>query len=569
MKKIAITTGDPAGIGPEITVKALRFYQCQPEIIYIVYGRMSLFEDGNLVKKILSPLEAVDPGMIYWIEIDDDSIEPGKPGKLSGRIALKILKQCALDLNNSMIQAVVTCPVSKHEIMKSEPDFIGHTEFFAHTSETPEVIMSFWGPHFNLALLTTHLALCDVSGTLNRNDLLHKYRLIYQNAVKILSEPKLAMLAVNPHAGEQGAFGNEDELITSVLNELKIENIIIDGPFPADTFFSRKAADYDLIISAYHDQGLVPFKMISSNTGVNATLGLPFVRTSVDHGTAFDIADSNCASEQSLEKAIKMAEKLILPGVRIFPKTYDQFARYYDQYMSHVSYEQWIEFLLDQYLKKNHNNPGKILELACGTANISCRLVKRDLKVDASDISPEMLKIASNKPFAPHLFCYDMLKSLPENSYDLVILLFDSINYLLKEKQISLLFNNVARGLKNNGMFIFDISTLHNCEENFDGFINLEDNVDQYLVHHSNLNYETMLQTTYLTFFERNGFLFERGDEVHKQKIFRTSDIISLIKESPLNLSGIFTIENNNNLIQQDHEKLDRDLNRLFFVLEK
>ncbi len=568
MKKIAVTTGDPAGIGPEITAKALRFYQFQKNLIYIVYGKLPKFNDGNPVMKISSPLEANDPGIIYWIEIDDSSVIPGKQSKLSGKISLNILQQCAEDLNRHLIQGVVTCPISKHEIRQTDPEFIGHTEFFANSSQTREVVMSFWGPYFNLALLTTHLALCDVSRSLTRENLLNKFKLIHSKTAKLMNQPRLAMLAVNPHAGEQGAFGCEDDLITSVLKELRQEEIIIDGPFPADTFFPRKADKYDLIISAYHDQGLIPFKMISSNSGVNATLGLPFVRTSVDHGTAFDIAGLDIASETSLEQAIKMAEKLLLPRIRVFPKTYDSFAPYYDKYMSHVIYEDWVEFLLDQYLKKNHENPGKILEMACGTANISCRLVKRNLQVEATDISSEMLKIAAKKPFSPELNCRDMLSSLKENSYDLIIMLFDSINYLLKRSQISLLFNNIATSLKPNGLFIFDISTLKNCEENFDGFINLEDNKDLYLIHHSDLDYDTNIQSTYLTFFEKNGFLYRRSDEVHKQKIYRSRQIISLIEKSPLKLNGIFSIENPTNLLQQDPAKLDRDLTRLFFVLE-
>ncbi|MFC1887962.1 4-hydroxythreonine-4-phosphate dehydrogenase PdxA [Candidatus Cloacimonadota bacterium] len=569
MKKIAVTTGDPAGIGPEITTKALRFYQHQPGIVYIVYGRSPDFKDGNIVKKISDPDEAVDSGVIYSIEIDDQSIIPGKQSVLSGKISLEILQRCAEDLNKNKIHAVVTCPISKHEIRKTDPNFIGHTEFFAYSSNTPNVVMSFWGPYFNLALLTTHLALCDVSKALNRTSLLQKFKLIYQYAKKMLNDPQIAILALNPHAGEQGAFGNEDELITSVLAELKKTDINIDGPYPADTFFSTKAPHYDLIISAYHDQGLIPFKMISNNNGVNATLGLPYIRTSVDHGTAFDIAGLNIASEQSLEKAINMAEKQILPTVLVFPKTYDLFAQYYDQYMNHVNYEDWIEFLLNQYIKKNRHNPGKILELACGTANISCRLVKRDLHVEATDISSEMLKIASEKPFAPHLSCRNMLSPVKENSYDLIILLFDSINYLLKEAQINILLANISKGLKDDGLFIFDISTVRNCEENFDGFINLEDNEDQYLIHHSDLNYDNMIQTTYLTFFELNGFLYKRNDEIHKQKIYKTSEIISFIENSDLILAGIYCMENNNNLLGQDPEKLDRDLARLFFVLEK
>jgi 4-hydroxythreonine-4-phosphate dehydrogenase len=569
MKKIAITSGDPAGIGPEIVAKACRFYRFQSNLIYIIYGKLIPFKDGNTMKVIKNADEAQDSQVLYWLKIDNEKIKPGQPGKNSGKIALQILQKCAEDLNNKKIHAVVTCPVSKHEIRKSAPDFIGHTEFFARSSNSANVIMSFWGPFFNLALLTTHLPVCEVSEVITRTNLIRKLKLIYKSAEKLLKNPEIAMLALNPHAGEKGAFGSEDELIASVLQELEKANIHIAGPFPSDTFFSSRATEYDLVISAYHDQGLIPFKMISSENGVNVTLGLPYVRTSVDHGTAFDIAGLNIASEQSLIKAIEMAEKLILPKVEIQAGTYSLFAKYYDQYMGHVEYENWAKFLLQQYNKKNRKNPRNILELACGTANISSLLVKSKLKVDASDISPEMLKIAAQKPFAPELYCKDMLSPIKKESYDLVILLFDSINYLTKKAQISSLFSNVAQGLRDHGLFIFDISTINNCKENFDGFINLEDNKSQYLIHQSELNYDDMIQTTYLTFFEMNGFLYKRGDEIHKQKIYKTKEIVALIKKSPLNLKGIFAIDNTENLINQDTDYLDRDIPRLFFVLEK
>jgi len=569
MKKIAITSGDPAGIGPEITSKALRFYQFQPKLIYIIYGNIIQFKDGNPIKKIRNADNATDPGIIYWIEINDDQIEPGHPGKASGEIALQILNRCSDDLNNKKIQGIVTCPVSKHEIRKSEPEFIGHTEFFALRSHTSDVIMSFWGPYFNLALLTTHLAICNVNKELSRNNLVKKFTIIHKETRKLLRDPRIAMLAVNPHAGEKGAFGMEDYLISSVLADLKKDDILIDGPFPADTFFSNRATGYDLIISAYHDQGLVPFKMISSEKGVNVTLGLPYVRTSVDHGTAFDIAGKNIASEYSLIKAIELAEKLLLPKITVYPQTYRKFAKYYDHYMSHVNYENWVKFILNQYNKKNKKKPHKILELACGTANVSCRLVRRKLDVEASDLSPEMLKIASGKPFAPKLFCRDMLDPIKENSFDLIVLLFDSLNYLTKKSQILKLFSIIHSGLKDSGLFIFDISTLNNCKEHFDGFINLEDDNDQYLVHHSDFNHENMIQTTNLTFFNKNSFLFRREDEIHKQKIYRTSEIVSLIERSPLQMNGIFSIGKSVNLMNHDLDNLDRDLTRLFFVVEK
>ena len=568
MKKIAITSGDPAGIGPEITLKALRFYHLKKDIIYIVYGKLQLFDDGNEIVKISDVKEAESSGKIFWIEIDEPNLEIGKPSKISGETAYSILERCAQDLNLGKLDAVVTCPISKEAIQKTYPDFIGHTEFFAKKSNTKNVIMSFWGPHFNLALLTTHHALKDISDKLTKEFLISKLKLIHKEVSKLIDKPKIAMLGVNPHAGEAGAFGKEDILIQSVLKELSSQNIKIEGPLPADTFFAFKASNYDLIISAYHDQGLIPFKMISTEEGVNHTLGLPFVRTSVEHGTAFDIAGKNKASEKSLEKAIHFAEKIIFPKQKEDTKIYGVFAKYYDNFMEHVNYDEWVNFVLNQYHKKFKKSPQSILELGCGTACISTRLVKKGLNVDAADVSSEMLKVASQKPFKPKLFRADMLSPI-KKKYDFILLLFDSLNYLLENEEIIRLFGNVQLSLNDDGMFIFDITTKKNCERNFDGFIDIKDSQNEYIVHQSDLDYSSYIQTTKLTFFLKKGYLFSRKDEIHKQKIYKVKEIISLISMSNLNLIGIYSIEKEENLLRKDSETLDNLHARLFFVLEK
>jgi len=568
MKKIAITSGDPAGIGPEIISKVLRFLHLKKEIIYIVYGKLQLFDDGNKIVKISDVEKAESPGKIFWIEIDERNVEIGKPSKISGEIAYSILERCVQDLNLGKLDAVVTCPISKEAIQKTHPDFIGHTEFFAKKSNTENVIMSFWGPHFNLALLTTHHALKDISDKLTKEFLISKLKLIHKEVSKLIDKPKIAMLGVNPHAGEAGAFGKEDILIQSVLKGFISQNIKIDGPFPADTFFATKATNYDLIISAYHDQGLIPFKMISAEEGVNVTLGLPFVRTSVEHGTAFDIAGKNKASEKSLEKAIHFAEKMIFPNLKKDTKTYSVFARYYDNFMDHVTYDEWVNFVLNQYHKKFKKSPQSILELGCGTGSISTRLVKKGLNVDATDVSSEMLKIASQKPFKPKLFRADMLSPI-QKKYDFILLLFDSMNYLLKDEEILQLLENAQQSLNDDGMFIFDISTKKNCEKNFDGFIDIKDSENEYIIHQSDLDYSSNIQTTKLTFYLKKGYLFTREDEIHKQKIYKVKEIISLISMSNLDLIGIYCIEKEENLLRKDTDALDNLFTRLFFVLEK
>ncbi|MCF7858523.1 MAG: 4-hydroxythreonine-4-phosphate dehydrogenase PdxA [Candidatus Cloacimonetes bacterium] len=567
MNKIAITTGDPAGVGPEITSKAIRFLKLKKDVIIIIYGKVESCKAGNRIKKIEKVSEAVSPKYIYWIEINNNKIEIGKPSVLSGKVAYEILCRCTEDLNSGKLSAVVTAPVSKAAIRLSYQSFIGHTEFFAEKSNSKNVVMSFWGPYFNLALLSTHLAISDICNHLKTTDLAAKFRVIYDQTIKMIPDARIAMLGVNPHAGENNAFGNEDELIKSVLKELKNENIQIDGPFPADTFFSSKVTSYDMVISAYHDQGLIPFKMISAEEGVNVTLGLPFIRTSVDHGTAYDIAGKGIASEKSLEQAIKLAEKMLLGNRVETSGNYGIFAEYYDGYMHHVSYEKWTNFILEQYNRANNKSPEKILELACGTANVASLLVKRGLNVDASDLSPEMLKIASAKPFSPNLCLNSMIDEIPMNNYDLILTLFDSLNYLKDLNEVKTLLKNVQKSLLEKGLFIFDITTPKNCENNFNNFINFDQINEDKFIHESDFDTAKNTITSKLTFFRKKGFLYSKYEETHHQTIFEVEDIIELIDKSTLQLLGIYHINSKENLIDHDPRILEANFTRLFFVL--
>jgi len=567
MNKIAITTGDPAGIGPEITAKAIRFLALKPKLAYIIYGKLKPFNDGNEITKVNSPQEVKKSGF-YWIEIDNYEVEIGKASPESGKSSYEILKRCAEDLNNKELDAVVTCPISKHAIHHTHPDFIGHTEFFADQSATDEVIMSFWGPYFNLALLTTHLAVSEVSSYLTEERLETKFRKIYSEACKLLGAPKVAMLAMNPHAGENGAFGKEDQVIRTMLDRLAKEDVLIDGPFPADTFFSRRATDYDLIISAYHDQGLVPFKMLTADQGVNVTLGLPYIRTSVDHGTAFDIVGKGIANESSLESAIKFADNLLNPEAGTEFKNYSAFAKHYDKYMQEVMYSRWAKLVLDRYKGHYNHDPESILELACGTGNVATLLTKKGYNVDASDLAPEMLKLAAEKEFSPRLFLADMTDEITTGNYDLMILLFDSLNYLNNISQVKKLLTNSHKALNKDGMLIFDIVTLKNSIDNFDGFVNLEDSQSQYIIHQSDLDQDENIQTTELTFFSKSGFTYQRADEIHKQKLFSLPLIKKEIAASKYNLIGIYSTESSENLISRGDEQLENHFARLFFVLE-
>ncbi|MCD4817517.1 MAG: 4-hydroxythreonine-4-phosphate dehydrogenase PdxA [Candidatus Cloacimonetes bacterium] len=568
MKKIIITTGDPAGIGPEICSRQLRFHQLKKEVIYIVYGKLFTYHDGNNIEKISKLSKAKEPNKIYWIEIDKPVII-GKPTKQSGKISYEILKRCAKDILKNKIDAVVTCPISKTAIQEIEKEFIGHTEFFAKASGSHDEIMTFWSKYFNLALLTTHSSIKEIINSFDAKIIEKKIKNIHKYINEHLTNPKIALLSINPHSGENGSFGDEDIVLEQILIHLSEENIIIDGPFPSDTFFYSKVRNYDFVISLFHDQGLIPFKMLAADHGVNVTLGIPFLRTSVDHGTAFDIAGKNIASEESFANALFFAENTLLKTKFTDKIIYNNFAKYYDKYMQHVDYNLWVEFILEKYFEVMKTKPKKILEIACGTGNICNKIAYKGYKIYGCDNSSEMLKIAASKSNKVNYFWSDYKKEIQKTGFDFAILLFDSINYCLTQKELLTTLRNVYKCLKENSLFIFDISTLKNCEDNFDGFVNLDESQDSYIIHQSHLDYEESTLTTSLTFFIKNNYLFERNDEVHIQHIYYAREVAQLVHRANFELIGVFRLNSSENLIYDLDKEIDNKFTRLYFVLKK
>ena len=564
MRKIAITSGDPAGIGGEIIAKALKFFPLPQDCIFIIYGSFPYWNFGNEIVQISSVEQAIDSKKIYHIPIENKEIILGQPSKYSGEIAYYILEKVSQDLNKSLLDAVITCPISKSKIRESIPDFIGHTEFFAEKSNSQNVVMSFYSKVFSLSLLTTHISIEDVCQQLNEAYFKEKIRLIYKEAIQTSSKPKIAILAVNPHGGEEGAFGNIDEKIKIYLQDLQKENIFIDGPFPADTFFAYKLKDYKHIISAYHDQGLIPFKMLSKGSGVNVSLGLPYIRVSVDHGTAFDIATQNIADKGSFLAAMEyVLNKLQISTPS--PNAYSVFANFYDEYMSHVNYTHWVNLVLDLYKRAKNSYPQKILELACGTANISCELVKKGYDVYASDLSPQMLSLASEKKYAPKLFWANMCDKIKYANFDLVLNLFDSFNYLLSKDEIRQMLKNVYLCLNEKGIFIFDVTTMNNCLTYFNGFVNYEETDRKTFIHTSELNKD--LQTTNLNFFLKDNLFYKNYKETHQQRIYNTDVLQNLIKNSGFTLLGIFA--NNGQAMNFQDYNMDFQEKRLFYILKR
>ncbi len=268
-------------------------------------------QDRKKIMIIDNPSKVTGNCQLYAVIISAADIQKGKPNDNSDRVSYQILERAVRDIKDYQMDALITSPVSKAAIRKSDPSFIGHTEYLAAKFNTAVFVMNFVSSDLDVALLTTHTSLKKVSDQIKEELIIPKMRMIYQFTRQRYKEGKVALLALNPHCGEDGAFGREEEILNSALEKLAKEGIIIDGPYPADSFFRYKLPEYRQIIACYHDQGLIPFKMLAKGSGVNVTLGLPFFRASVDHGTAYDIAGKGIASPKSMNSALTLTLQII------------------------------------------------------------------------------------------------------------------------------------------------------------------------------------------------------------------------------------------------------------------
>ncbi len=315
MKKIGITLGDPAGISPEILIKG---YEKLPDAAYIIYGSKGILEKtSSLLKKelpfkeILFPNEADREGL-YLINIQDKEYTPGKPDEETGKASVSYLGAAVNDILKEQLDALVTLPISKEHTIKSGFKFTGHTDYLAYKSKVLDYIMMLVCPELKVALMTTHIPLRDVPDKITYTGIRLKTKLL----VKELSDkfkiekPKIAILGLNPHAGDGGNIGREEEdIIKPAVNSLKEEGYLVEGPLSADTAFNRRG-EFDAYLAMYHDQGLIPLKILCFKRAVNITLGIPFIRTSPDHGTGFDIAGKGIADPSSFIEAVKLAYTL-------------------------------------------------------------------------------------------------------------------------------------------------------------------------------------------------------------------------------------------------------------------
>ena len=331
---ISITMGDPAGIGPEIIVKAFENNNFYNRCIPIIVGSFNVLEKKliqNSYSFKLNIIKEYDKSKIkkdqlnFWDldNIDFKNIDFGKAGPHTGRASIEYVnKAIELAINNN-VDGIVTCPINKKAINMAGYKYSGHTELLAEKTNTNKYAMMLSHKDLRVIHVSTHVSLRNACDLVRKNRIYNVICLGNNILKKIgIPNPNIVVLGLNPHAGESGLFGNEEEKeIIPAINKARKENINVEGPLPADTAFSKVITKkYDLVVVMYHDQGHIPIKLYGSISdkndsktevrGVNITTGLPIVRTSVDHGTAFDIVGKNIADEGSLVDAIEFAIKL-------------------------------------------------------------------------------------------------------------------------------------------------------------------------------------------------------------------------------------------------------------------
>ncbi len=322
--KIGISMGDVNGIGPEVLIKALSDNRMTQVCTPVIYGNgkvISQFRKAINLQEFnyntIRSVQEIIPRKVNLINCWEDElkIEIGKASTLTGPYAMKALQSATSDLAGGFLDALVTAPVDKNTIAP-EGGFTGHTEFLARAFNTSDYLMFLVSGTLRVALVTGHIPVSKISSMITKERILQKLNVMVKSLKRDFGvrKPRIAVLGLNPHAGDQGVIGNEDkDIIAVAVKEAYANGILAFGPYPGDGFFgSGQHARFDAILAMYHDQGLIPFKTLAFEHGVNFTAGLPVVRTSPDHGTAYDIAGKGIANESSLREAIYMAVDIVL-----------------------------------------------------------------------------------------------------------------------------------------------------------------------------------------------------------------------------------------------------------------
>lgn len=324
LPRLVITMGDPAGVGPEIIVKALSHASLRKKARFCVLGNLRVLEEACERLDMSFPMEVVadpvgrfssKPIVSEPDKLGRSPLEPGRWSVRTGRASLAyILKATQMCLDEEA-DAMVTAPVCKEALKRAGCKYPGHTEFIADLCGAEKVVMMLVGGGLRVALVTTHAAVASLPRLVTRGEVAAAIMVTHAELKYSfgIESPRLAVLGLNPHAGEGGMFGTEEKQhISPAIRIAAAKGAPALGPIPADTAFHRMLqGEFDAVLAMYHDQGLGPLKTLAFDTGVNITLGLPIVRTSVDHGTAFDIAGTGTASEASLVAAIHEAIAMV------------------------------------------------------------------------------------------------------------------------------------------------------------------------------------------------------------------------------------------------------------------
>ena len=321
MRPFALSMGDPAGIGPEITVKAWQALRSSPTHIFAVIAPPAVFSDvPHRVITSIKDAPAIFEDALPILEIDGQAATLGQPSSDNAAPIIKSIERCVALCLDGQADAIVTNPIAKHVLYEAGFGFPGHTEFLGHLSQghtapyAPGPVMMLTAQDLRVGLATVHMALKAATEQLSEDVILRTARVILGGLETDfgIENPRLALTGLNPHAGEDGSLGREEiEIINPAAQTLRNEGHDVTNAQPADTLFHAEARQgYDAVLAMYHDQGLIPVKTLDFHGGVNITLGLPFVRTSPDHGTAFGIAGQGIARPDSLIAAIKKAREI-------------------------------------------------------------------------------------------------------------------------------------------------------------------------------------------------------------------------------------------------------------------
>lgn len=322
---LAFTMGDAAGIGPEIILKLFALGLPYPAVVYGDAGIMQQYQQQLGLDLIIKPLEHIteispdqelnltaNKTTLYvinrWQDLPD--ITPGQVNKYAGMGAYEYLCQAIDDANAGLVQAIITAPLNKAAMHAGGIDFPGHTEILATRTNTENYAMMLANNDLRVLLVTIHIALAEVAKSITIQTELNAIRLAHKACLMAgIKQPRIAVAGLNPHAGENGKFGTEEiNIIQPAIEMARAEHIKVSDALPGDTVFMRaRQGEFDVVVAQYHDQGLIPVKYLGLDNGVNVTVGLPFVRTSVDHGTAYDIAGQGIADPSSLAAAMQLA----------------------------------------------------------------------------------------------------------------------------------------------------------------------------------------------------------------------------------------------------------------------